>query len=52
VRLLTNNPKKLVGLKGYGLEVVDRVRIEAPATDENAGYLTAKRLKLGHMLAS
>ena len=52
VRLLTNNPKKLVGLKGYGLEVVDRVRIEAPATDENAGYLTAKRLQLGHMLAS
>ncbi len=52
VRLLTNNPKKLVGLKGYGLEVVDRVRIEAPPTDANAGYLTAKRLKLGHMLAS
>jgi len=52
VRLLTNNPKKLVGLKGYGLEVVDRVRIEAPATDANAGYLNAKRLKLGHMLAS
>jgi 3,4-dihydroxy 2-butanone 4-phosphate synthase / GTP cyclohydrolase II len=52
VRLLTNNPKKLVGLKGYGLEVVDRVRIEAPATDANSGYLLAKRLKLGHMLAS
>ncbi|MGQ0539053.1 MAG: bifunctional 3,4-dihydroxy-2-butanone-4-phosphate synthase/GTP cyclohydrolase II [Gemmatimonadaceae bacterium] len=52
VRLLTNNPKKLVGIKGYGIEVLDRVRIEAPPTDVNAGYLTAKRLKLGHMLAS
>jgi 3,4-dihydroxy 2-butanone 4-phosphate synthase / GTP cyclohydrolase II len=50
IRVLTNNPMKLVGLRGYGLEVVDDVRIAAPETDENAGYLAAKRLKLGHLL--
>jgi 3,4-dihydroxy 2-butanone 4-phosphate synthase/GTP cyclohydrolase II len=52
IRVLTNNPKKLVGLEGYGLRVVDGVRLEAPATHENAGYLRAKRAKLGHLLAS
>jgi 3,4-dihydroxy 2-butanone 4-phosphate synthase/GTP cyclohydrolase II len=51
MRVLTNNPMKLVGLKGYGLEIVDRVRIAAPATQENAGYLEAKRTKLGHLLS-
>lgn len=50
IRVLTNNPMKLVGLKGYGLEIVDRVHLAAPATDENAGYLDAKRAKLGHLL--
>jgi 3,4-dihydroxy 2-butanone 4-phosphate synthase/GTP cyclohydrolase II len=50
IRVLTNNPMKLVGLKGYGLEIVDRVRIAAPETDENAGYLETKRTKLGHLL--
>ena len=51
MRVLTNNPLKLVGLKGYGLEIVDRVRISAPTTEENASYLEAKRTKLGHLLS-
>jgi 3,4-dihydroxy 2-butanone 4-phosphate synthase/GTP cyclohydrolase II len=50
IRVLTNNPMKLVGLRGYGLEIVADVRIAAAETDENAGYLQAKRLKLGHLL--
>jgi 3,4-dihydroxy 2-butanone 4-phosphate synthase/GTP cyclohydrolase II len=52
IRVLTNNPMKLVGLKGYGLEIVDRVHLSAPATDQNAGYLDAKRNKLGHLLST
>jgi 3,4-dihydroxy 2-butanone 4-phosphate synthase/GTP cyclohydrolase II len=51
IRVLTNNPMKLVGLKGYGLEIVDRVRIAAPSTDENASYLETKRTKMGHLLS-
>jgi len=50
IRVLTNNPKKLVGLEGYGLTVVGKVPIQAPTTEENAGYLEAKRAKLGHIL--
>jgi 3,4-dihydroxy 2-butanone 4-phosphate synthase/GTP cyclohydrolase II len=49
IRVLTNNPMKLVGLNGYGLEIVDRVKIAAPATEENANYLEVKRTKLGHL---
>jgi 3,4-dihydroxy 2-butanone 4-phosphate synthase/GTP cyclohydrolase II len=49
MRLLTNNPKKIVSIKGYGLEVVERVPIEIPATRENAEYLRTKRDKLGHL---
>jgi 3,4-dihydroxy 2-butanone 4-phosphate synthase/GTP cyclohydrolase II len=52
IRVLTNNPLKLVGLKGYGLEIVDRVRIAAPSTDENADYLRAKETKLGHLFST
>jgi len=52
IRPLTNNPRKLVGLEGYGLVVDERVAIVPPATDENAGYLDAKREKLGHLLVS
>jgi 3,4-dihydroxy 2-butanone 4-phosphate synthase/GTP cyclohydrolase II len=52
IRVLTNNPKKLVGLSGYHLEVVDRVHLAAPTTEENAGYLDAKRDKLGHLLST
>jgi 3,4-dihydroxy 2-butanone 4-phosphate synthase/GTP cyclohydrolase II len=50
MRLLTNNPKKIVGLEGYGLEVVERVPIEMPASRRNRAYLLAKRDKLGHLL--
>ena len=50
IRILTNNPKKLVGLEGYGLRVAEKVPIQAPTTAENAGYLDAKRVKLGHHL--
>src|SRR5512133_1856666 len=50
MRLLTNNPKKIVGLEGYGLEVVERVPIEMPPTERNRAYLTTKRDKLGHLL--
>jgi 3,4-dihydroxy 2-butanone 4-phosphate synthase / GTP cyclohydrolase II len=50
LRLLTNNPKKIVGLDGYGLEVVERVSIEAPSNPFNLGYLTTKREKMGHHL--
>jgi 3,4-dihydroxy 2-butanone 4-phosphate synthase/GTP cyclohydrolase II len=52
IRVLTNNPKKLIGLEGYGLRVDDKLPIEAPSTDDNASYLKAKRDKLGHLLAS
>jgi 3,4-dihydroxy 2-butanone 4-phosphate synthase/GTP cyclohydrolase II len=51
IRVLTNNPMKLVGIEGYGLNIVGRVPIEPPRSDENSGYLDAKRDKLGHLLA-
>ncbi len=50
MRLLTNNPKKIVGLEGYGLEVVERVPIETPPSAGNRAYLRAKRDKMGHLL--
>ncbi len=50
IRLLTNNPKKIVGLDGYGLQVVARVPIEVPANEANQRYLETKRNKLGHLL--
>jgi 3,4-dihydroxy 2-butanone 4-phosphate synthase/GTP cyclohydrolase II len=50
IRLLTNNPRKVVGLDGYGLELVARVPIIPTATDENRAYLAVKRDKLGHLL--
>jgi 3,4-dihydroxy 2-butanone 4-phosphate synthase/GTP cyclohydrolase II len=50
IRLMTNNPKKLVGLEGYGMHVVERVPIEVPPTSSNVKYLKAKREKLGHLL--
>ena len=52
IRPITNNPRKLVGLEGYGLTVEERVPIEPSATDENSEYLQTKRAKLGHLLAS
>ncbi len=50
MKLMTNNPKKIIGLEGYGLEVVDRVSIECDPVPENLGYLQTKRDKMGHML--
>jgi 3,4-dihydroxy 2-butanone 4-phosphate synthase / GTP cyclohydrolase II len=50
MRLLTNNPRKIAGLKGHGLEVVERVALQMPANKENEKYLRTKYEKLGHML--
>ncbi len=50
IRLITNNPRKIAGLKGYGIEVVDRVPLLIEATDYNSIYLATKAEKLGHML--
>ncbi len=50
IRLLTNNPKKVVGLEGYGLKIVERVPIQVAAGDDNREYLRTKKDKLGHLL--
>lgn len=50
MRLLTNNPRKITGLSGYDLEVVERVPIQMPTKKENENYLKTKKSKLGHML--
>jgi 3,4-dihydroxy 2-butanone 4-phosphate synthase/GTP cyclohydrolase II len=50
IRLLTNNPRKIIGLEGYGLEIVERVAIEMPANKSNLKYLKTKQEKLGHLL--
>ena len=50
IRLMTNNPRKIVGLEGYGLHVTRRVPLEIPANRQNRKYLEAKRIKLGHLL--
>ncbi len=52
IRVLTNNPRKLVGLEGYGLRVSGGVRIIAPDTDENSAYVRTKRAKLGHLMTA
>jgi 3,4-dihydroxy 2-butanone 4-phosphate synthase/GTP cyclohydrolase II len=51
LNILTNNPKKVIGLDGYGLEICQRVPIEVEATDANLPYLVAKRDRLGHLLS-
>jgi 3,4-dihydroxy 2-butanone 4-phosphate synthase/GTP cyclohydrolase II len=51
IRPITNNPRKLVGLEGYGIRLGERVPIVSPPTAENAGYLETKRTKLGHLRA-
>ncbi len=50
IRLLTNNPRKIIGLEGYGLEIVERLAIQMPTTQANLKYLKAKQEKLGHLL--
>ena len=47
---MTNNPKKVIGLNGYGLEIVERVQIEIAPNEVNRKYLEVKRVKLGHLL--
>jgi 3,4-dihydroxy 2-butanone 4-phosphate synthase/GTP cyclohydrolase II len=51
IRLMTNNPKKIVGLQGYGLEVVERVPIETKPGRRNMAYLKTKKIKMGHLLS-
>ena len=50
MRLLTNNPKKMVGLEGYGLKIAQQVPIEVPPNEHNRCYLECKKLKMGHLL--
>jgi len=50
IRLITNNPRKIVGIEGYGLEVVERVPIEIAPQKSNVHYLRTKKAKLGHLL--
>ncbi|MEE8234778.1 MAG: GTP cyclohydrolase II, partial [Nitrospirales bacterium] len=50
IRLITNNPRKIVGIGGYGLTVVERVPIEVTPKDTNVHYLRTKKTKLGHIL--
>jgi 3,4-dihydroxy 2-butanone 4-phosphate synthase/GTP cyclohydrolase II len=50
IRLITNNPRKFVGLSGYGLEIVDRVPLEIPPNETNLHYLKTKKEKMGHIL--
>jgi 3,4-dihydroxy 2-butanone 4-phosphate synthase/GTP cyclohydrolase II len=52
MRLLTNNPRKFVGLQGYGLAVSEAVPLEIPANESTRKYLKAKKDKLGHRLSS
>jgi 3,4-dihydroxy 2-butanone 4-phosphate synthase/GTP cyclohydrolase II len=52
IRLLTNNPKKVIGLKGYDLEIVERIPLEIPPNEINEKYLKTKRDRLGHLLHS
>jgi 3,4-dihydroxy 2-butanone 4-phosphate synthase/GTP cyclohydrolase II len=50
MRILTNNPRKIIGLEGYGIEITERVPIELDACPHNVAYLQAKKEKLGHLL--
>jgi 3,4-dihydroxy 2-butanone 4-phosphate synthase/GTP cyclohydrolase II len=51
IRLLTNNPKKVVGVEGYGLRIVERVPLQIPPNEDNERYLRTKKQKLGHLLS-
>ena len=50
IRLLTNNPRKVVGLEGYGMEIVERVPIHSKSNQHKARYLKTKKKKLGHLI--
>lgn len=52
MRLMTNNPAKFSGLKGYGLAVIGRVPVLTPITEENKKYLETKRTRMGHVYGS
>ena len=52
LNLLTNNPKKVVGLSGFDLEIIDRIPVEAEVTDENRRYLKTKKARMGHILGN
>ena len=52
LRLLTNNPRKIVSLEGHGLSVSERIPLEIEPRDRNAGYLRTKRDRLGHLLSN
>ena len=50
IKLMTNNPKKIIGLEGYELEIVERIPIEIPPNEVNANYLRIKKDKMGHLI--
>jgi 3,4-dihydroxy 2-butanone 4-phosphate synthase/GTP cyclohydrolase II len=52
MKLMTNNPAKYIGLKGYGLSIVGRVPLVTPITTENRRYLETKRTKMGHVYSN
>lgn len=52
LRLLTNNPRKVVGISGFGIEIVERVPVEVSVNDENREYMLTKKLRMGHILGN
>jgi 3,4-dihydroxy 2-butanone 4-phosphate synthase/GTP cyclohydrolase II len=52
MRIMTNNPRKIIGLEGYGIDVTERVPIEMSAHPDNELYLLAKKEKMGHLLGN
>ena len=50
IRLITNNPRKIIGLEGYGMEIVERIAMISPQNKYNQRYLRTKKRKMGHLL--
>jgi len=50
IKILTNNPRKIVGLEGHGLKIIKRIRLETKPKKTNVKYLQTKKIKLGHLL--